>query len=338
MSETQFATGDNLTKKIWSEKVIREAVKDIFFAKFMGRGGYIGQRQNGPDPNAIVMVKEELTKQNGDRITMALRMRLTNDAIDTENADIEGNEEEMVFYDFSVTINEKANAVKAKNKMAIQRPAFNLRSEFKDGLRDWLAEYIDIQSVIALSASPTTNRVIYGGDATSDATIDTTDTFATTVMSKAKRKARLATPKVPPIMVKGKPCYVILMHDYQGKSLKAESAWAQAQREAGPRTDDNPIFSGMYGWWDGMPVHEYERIRTYNNWGAGGNSTGARALLLGSQALCHAWGQRPAWYEKMFDYNRIPGVATDLIWGCTKTAFNSEDFGVVAIDTSYSND
>lgn len=338
MAETAFATGDNLTKKVWSEKVIREAVKDIFFAKFMGRGGYMGQRKDGVDPNAMLMVKEELTKTKGDQITIPLRMRLTNDAIDTESADIEGNEEEMVFHDFSVTISEKANAVKAKNKMAIQRPAFDLRSEFKDGLKDWLAEYVDTQSIIALSTSPTSNRVLYGGDASSDATIDSSDVMSLALISKAKRKARLATPKVMPIMIKGKPWYVMLLHDYQMKSIRAESTWQQAQREANVRGDDNPIFSGAAGYWDNVCLHEYERVRTFNNWGSGANVDGARALLCGAQALCHAWGQRPQWYEKMFDYDRIPGVATDLIWSAKKTAFDGQDFGVIACDTAYAAD
>jgi N4-gp56 family major capsid protein len=331
--DTAFATGDALTAKLWSEKVIREAIKDIFFAKFMGRGGYLGQRDNGVDPKSMIMVKEELTKSKGDAITIPLRMRLSNDAIDTEHADIEGNEEEMTFHDLTVTIAEKANAVKAKNKMALKRPAFDLRTEFKDGLTDWLAEYIDIQSIIALSASPTTNRVIYANDATSDATLDSADIMQTTTIMRARRAARLATPKVSPIMVKGKPFYVCIMHDYQSKSIKAETAWINAQSAAGPRSDDNPLFSGSMGIWDGCVIQEYERTRTYTTWGAGGASSGARALLCGAQALVHAWGQRPQWYEKLFDYNRIPGVATDLIWKAQKTVFNSEDFGVVAIDT-----
>lgn len=338
MSEVQFATGDALTKKVWSEKVIRESIKDIFFAKFMGRGGYMGQREDGVDPMAMISVKEELTKTGGDQITIGLRMRLTNDAIDTENAEIEGNEEEMIFQDFSVSINEKANAVRAKNKMALKRPAFDLRTEFKDGLKDWLAEYIDIQSVIALSAAPTANRVLFGGDATTDATIDASDVMSTTLISKCKRKARLATPKIMSIMVKGKPFYVMFLHDYQMKAVRAESTWTQAQREANVRGDDNPIFSGAAGVWDNVVLHEYERIRQYSTWGSGANVDGARALLCGAQALVHAWGQRPAWYEKMFDYGRIPGVATDLIWGCKKTAFGGEDFGVVAADTAIALD
>lgn len=336
--ETAFATGDALTKKLWSEKTIREAIKDIFFAKFMGKGGYMGQREKGPDSQAIVMVKEELTKTNGDAITIPLRMRLTNDAVDTENANLEGNEEEMVFHDFTVTIQEKGNAVKAKNKMALKRPAFDLRSEFKDGLKDWLTEYIDIQSIIALSTSPTSSENIFGGDATSTATIESADVMSTTLISKAKRTARLNTPKVPPIMVKGKPTYVLLEHDYQHKAVKAESAWQQAQREGNVRGDDNPLFSGAAGYWDGVVLHEYERVRTYSNWGSGADLNGARALLLGAQALVHAWGQRPAWYEKLFDYERIPGVATDLIWRAAKSVFNSKDFGVITVDTAYAAD
>jgi N4-gp56 family major capsid protein len=336
--ETAFATGDALTKKVWSEKTIRESVKDIFFAKFMGKGGYMGQRENGPDLNAVVVVKEELTKTNGDAITIPLRMRLTNDAVDTENANLEGNEEEMVFHDFTVTIQEKGNAVKAKNKMALKRPAFDLRTEFKDGLKDWLSEYIDIQSVLALSTSPTSGETIYGGDATSTATIESADVMSTTVISKGNRKARLHTPKVNPVMSKGKPHYILLEHDYQHKSLRAESTWYQAQQYANVRGEDNPMFSGAAGMWDGVVCHEYERIRTYSDWGSTSDLNGARALLLGAQALVHAWGQRPAWYEKLFDYNRVPGVATDLIWKASKAVFNSKDFGVITIDTSYAGD
>lgn len=85
-------------------------------------------------------------------------------------------------------------------------------------------------------------------------------------------------------------------------------------------------------------IHEYERILTYATWGSGGATPGARALLLGAQAGVHAYAQYPHWYEKLFQYNRIPGVATDLIYEVAKTVFNSEDFGVIAIDTYINTD
>lgn len=333
MTETAFATGDNLTQKLWSESVIREAVKDIFFAKFTGKGGYKEAMNSAPNMNSIITVKSELTKKKGDQITVPLRMRLTNDAVDTENADLEGNEEEMIFHDFSVVVQEKGNAVRAKNKMALQRPAFDLRTEFKDGLTDWLSEYIDIQTITVLSASPTSAENIFGGDATSTADIDSSDTMSTSVISKAKRNARLRTPKVRAVTISGKEYYVLLLHDYQFKAVQAESAWYSAQREAGVRGLDNPMFSGAEGMWDGVVLHKYERIKNYATWGSGSNLNGARALLLGAQAGCHVWAQYPQWYEKLFDYNRIPGVASDLIWRAAKTVFNSKDFGLTTVDT-----
>lgn len=336
MAETNFATGDALTQKLWSEKVIRESIKDIFFAKLMGKSGWEGQSKT-IDPNAVVTVREELTKSKGDQITIPLRMRLTNDAIDSENVDVEGNEEEMIFEDFAIKIYEKANAVKAKSKMALKRPAFDLRTEFKDGLSDWLSEYIDIQCILALSTNPTSGHHIYGGDATSTATIESADVLTTTLIGKARRKAKLNTPKVLPIMVKGKPWYVMLVHDYQMKEIRGEDTWINAQRYANVRGETNPIFTAAAGVYEGVVIQEYERVRTYSNWGSGAVN-GARAVLLGRQALALAWGQRPQWYEKLFQYNRIPGVATDLIWGTAKPVFAGEDFGCITVDTAYAED
>ena len=66
--------------------------------------------------------------------------------------------------------------------------------------------------------------------------------------------------------------------------------------------------------------------------------TGARALLLGRQAGVCAYGQMPQWYEKLFDFNRIPGVAVDVVWKVAKTVYNSVDFATIAIDTYYAAD
>ena len=320
--ETRFASGDALAAKLWSAKLFKESIKDIFFDKYTDESGKMPIQKD-----------MEFTKKKGEIMTFGLRMRLTGDGVNTDSNYLEGNEEEMTFHDFSVTLEERGNAVRAKSKLDLQRPAFDLRSEFKEGLKDWLTEYIDRTIVTALSTSPTSGMNIFGGDATSTADIDSSDTLSTTVISKAKRKARLQTPKVRGVQVDGQEKYLLLCHDYQTKALKAETAWQQAQREANVRGEKNPLFSGALGVWDNVVIKEYERIPTYNTWGAGGTSTGARALLLGRQAGVCAYGQMPSWYEKMFDYNRIPGVAVDVVWKAAKTVFNSEDFACIAIDT-----
>lgn len=320
MADTNFASGDTLTAKVWSAKLFKESIKDTFFSKF-----------TGTSDKSIIQTKNDLTVKAGDKITFGLRMRLTGRGV-TGDGDLEDNEEALVFYDFTVTVDLLANAVRAKSKLALKRPAFDLRAEFKDALRDWLTEIVDIETVEALSASPTTNRNYFGGDATSTANIDASDTFSSTLISKMKRQAKLATPKIRGIIVDGKESFICLAHPYQIKALRAETAWLNAARDAGIRGNKNVIFSGGDSWWDGVMVHEYERIETYNTWG-GSTLDGARALLLGAQAGVHGYAQFPAWYEKLFQYGRIPGVATDLIYEVAKTVFNSEDFGVIAGDT-----
>jgi hypothetical protein len=85
-------------------------------------------------------------------------------------------------------------------------------------------------------------------------------------------------------------------------------------------------------------LHEYDRIETRDNTQVfdTGDTCGenvARALFLGAQAGVHAYGQYPGWYEKMFQYGRVPGVATDMILSNQKCVFDSEDFGVITVDT-----
>ena len=325
--ETRFATGDALAAKLWSAKLFKESIKDIFFEKYTSESG-----------DSIIQKDMEFTKKKGETMTFGLRMRLSGAGVDTDVDYIEGNEEEMTFHDFSVTLLEKGNGVRAKSKLDLQRPAFDLRTEFKNGLKDWLTEYIDSTIITALETSPTTNRNIFGGDATSTADIDSSDTMSTSVISKARRKARLASPKIKGVMVDGQERYLLLLHDYQFKAVQAETAWQQAQREANIRGEKNPLFSGASGVWDNVVLKVYERINTYNTWGSTANLTGARALLLGRQAGVCAYGQMPKWYEKLHDYNRIPGVAVDLVWKAAKTVFNSEDFATIAIDTYYAGD
>ncbi len=113
--ETRFATGDALTAKLFSVKLFRESIKDIFFSKFTGVGF-----------NNIIEKKNELESKKGDAVTFGLKARLTGAGVDTDVDDIEGSEEEITFYDFTVTLIERANAVKAKSKLDLKRPAFDL--------------------------------------------------------------------------------------------------------------------------------------------------------------------------------------------------------------------
>jgi len=376
MADTAFRSDSNLTVIKWSAALYREAMKNLYFGKLVGTGS-----------NAIIERKTDLTKDVGDQIRFGLRMRLTGQGRSDDQA-LEGYEEALTFHDFSTKVHLRANAVRAAGKMSMRRTKFDIRSEARSALADWLREMIDDDTVLALSGlanpaivdddgavesavSPSTNRKWYGGQNASgsiadDSGYDLGDSgiadggtseissylFGTAVISLIKRKAQLATPKIRPAVVDGKEVYVMLIHPYQAKALKAETAWKEAQQYAQVRGSKNPLFTGALGMWDGVVIHEYERILTRTGDGTGTdpstyfesddpcaqNITVARALFLGAQAGVHAYAQMPGWYEKNFEYGRVPGVATDIIYRAAKTRFNSEDFGVITVDTAVATD
>ena len=51
MSITEILTSDPITKKLWNEKLFREASKESYFDKFMNA-----------DPNSIVYLKDDFMK------------------------------------------------------------------------------------------------------------------------------------------------------------------------------------------------------------------------------------------------------------------------------------
>ena len=354
MADTQFLTDNALTVHKWSAVLFKEALADMYLSKFIGK-----------DDKSIIQTKSDLEKEQGDKINFALRMKLQG-AGQTGDSNLEGNEEALVFHNFPVKIDLRGHSVKAAGKMTMKRTKFDIKNEAKNALADWMSEILDKDLIYALSGlanpvgtiavnSPSTNRKWYGGQSTggvvtavaNDAAINsnTAHLFGTEVISTIKRKAELSTPKIRPVNVAGKEYFVCYVHPYQAKALRAESAWQQAQREAMPSAKDNPIFSGALGMWDGVVIQKYDSIETRSATqvfetgdavAAGMNV--ARALFCGAQAGVIAYGQYPGWYEKMFQYGRVPGVATDVIYGVAKTEFNNEDFGVITIDTAFVTD
>ncbi len=173
-----------------------------------------------------------------------------------------------------------------------------------------------------------------------------TDLITPELISKAKVKAKMANPKIQPLRIKGENFYVLFVHPWQAYDLKQNATFAQARREAEVRGADNPIFTGALGVWDGVIIKEHEFVPFLDisasgyNFEAAASGTQAgvdafRAILCGRQAGVFAkCKQTKGWVEKSFDYGNKTGFATGIIGGIQKTAFNSKDYGVIAIDTA----
>ena len=201
------------------------------------------------------------------------------------------------------------------------------------------------------TAGGTLERV--AGDANIDSTTD--NLFGTKVISEVKRMAETTFSTagafqnpLRPVIVDGEKHYLMFISPYQAKSLKNETAWQQAQRDAGIRGKKNALFTGALGIWDGVVIKEtpWCHIRYGENSTTASeyfDSTGdtcasgiyvARGLFCGAQSAVMGYGKMPSWVEEKFDYNTKLGVHTDMIYGVKKTVFNSVEFGCITVDTA----
>lgn len=315
----------NLVQKAWAKQLWTEALKETYFNKFTGEG-----------ENSIIQTKTELKKDAGDKITVPLLMNLVGDGITGDNT-LEGNEEALQFYDCPVEIDQIRHAVKLKGRFEEQKTQINLRTSAKNALKKWFSEKMEKMVVAALTTTPDADHVIYAGGVANKNAIAATNKMTADLISAAARKAKTATPKIRRPVVDGKEYYVMLVDPYQARDLKADTKWVEAQKFAAARGENNPIFTGMLGVYDGVIVHEYEYLPRANNTASTPVKCGT-ALLLGCQAGIRAVGKEAFWEEDTFDYHNQYGVATGAILGFQKSKFNSKDFATIQVITSSVDD
>lgn len=313
-ANTDFGTADALTKKAWAEdKLFRSMMKSLFFTNMMGTSA-----------DSIIQIKNELTKSKGDKITFGLRVPMTGrgQTSSTTGIRLEDNLEAVVFQDFAVTIEEKGNGVGVQSKLAIQRPAFDLRSELGDALKEWATNELETVMLERMLASPSTNRYL-------DETGSGYGKFTLATLRRLKVKAALSTPKVRPTNVDGKKVFVLLAHEYVVADLLTDDDFVNIMVNAADRGSKNPLIVGADYFVDGVAIYKCDREQMLSSGGV------ATSLFLGAQAGVIAWAQKPDWNEFKQDAGRLPVLTTDMLVGIAKTVFDSEDYGVIAVDNTY---
>ena len=320
-----WATG--LQVEEWSKELYHDVNKELFWFKFMGTGS-----------NNVIQVKNELSAKKGDTIHFGLRARLSGSGVENDDT-LEGNEEEMPVYNFSVGVSQLRNAVRSEGQEFEGKYLYPFRMEALDALKVWLAETKDQYFFSALALSPTN---VVG---TAKTSLATTDLMSPALISKAKARAKLPTgshSRIRPVRVEGKSYYMMIMSPEQIYDLKRDPEWLQASREAGPRGSTNPIFTDSVGVFDGVLIYEHENVSTFDD-GGGAAVHGAMASLVGAQALVHANNRQTIWKEKTFDYANQLGISggfmqnrydSSATGGNIKAVFNSVDFAHIAVYTA----
>lgn len=353
MATTNYGTNNPLAVKLWSKMLAVEALKATWIYRFIADG-----------TNAMIQVKDETSKSAGDQITYGLRMQLTGNGV-LGDGTLEGNEEALTTFSDALIINQLRHAVRSQGRMSQQRVPFSVRDEALSGLRDWWADRIDYAgfnqlcgnlgpSTINLTASdirwtglqatiaPDTAHYTNAQGGANDTTITSANTFNLTMIDVAVEKAKTLVPAIRPVGVKGKKYDVAWLHPYSVTDLRTSTAtgqWLDIQKAAmtGGLVDDNPIFDGSLGVYNGVILHEDYRVsQGYNPTGNVAITTVRRNVFCGAQAGMIGFGRDNAinkftWVEELFDYENQLGVSAGLIFGLKKTVFNSADFATIVM-------
>jgi len=197
-------------------------------------------------------------------------------------------------------------------------------------------------------SAPDTGHLLYGGAATSKASLASTDKMSVTVIEKAINKAEMMQARDPktanmvPVTNGADDQYVLLMSPFQEYDLRTNTStgqWLDIQKAAAAAEGrKSPIFMGSLGMINNTVLHKHRNAIRFSDYGSGSNVSAARALFMARQAAVVAYGTagglRYSWEENTKDYGNEPTVASGFIGGIKKTVFNGKDFGVISIDTA----
>ena len=349
MAQTSYGVNANEAVKLWSRKLMREALKQTWASRFMGTGS-----------DSVVQILDDTSKGPGDRLRTVLRMQLSGAGIQGDGT-LEGNEEGLVTYTDDLLIDQLRHAVRSSGKMSEQRIPFSVREEARMGLQDWWADRYDTWFMNQLSGNsaqsdtrysgnnaplaPDANHQIFANAHASEATMTATASaqFTLSLIDQVVLKAKTINPVIRPVNTEAGQKYVLFITPEQHYDLRRNTAtleWGDIQKAAmqGGNISDNPIFTGALGEYNGCILHEAFRLPRITS--AGGSQVG-RAVLAGAQAATFGFGRdnspnRMSWVEELFDYGNQLGVSAGCIAGLKKTRFNGADFSTIVISAAHS--
>jgi N4-gp56 family major capsid protein len=359
MAQTTVPFGDPKAAKKWSAGL----------AVDFNRSSYFSRKFIASDGNSVIQKKNELETDSGDTVSFDLSVQLRGEPVYGDNR-ARGHEESLRFYTDTVIIDQFRKPVSGGGKMTRKRTVHDLRKVARDRLGDYLPAFIDELIFIYLSGArgvnadyivgtgwtghagnalqtPDANHNMFGGSATSDATITSTDVMSKALIERAAVRAEMSraidnsAANMMPVRIGGEDHYVCVMSPYQAYNLRSSTTagdWLDIQKAAATAEGaKNAIFAGSLGMVNNVILHSHSKVVRFSNWGTGSNLPGARALFLGRQAGILAFGGKSGmsfdWAEELQDYGNEPGIAGGAIFGFKKARFNGNDFGVIALDT-----
>jgi len=367
MPRTIVGAGDpKAVKKYSAFLAVDTSRKSYWNKKFMG----VGEEAQTP-----LQTLPHLENDAGDTISYDLVMQLKMKPIQGD-AQLRGKEEDLKFYTDSLLIDQLRGGVNTGGKMTRKRTIHDLRKVARVRQSDWWARLFDETLFMYLSGArginpdyiedttftgyannafkaPDAQHQLYGGDASSKATIDATDKMSLKLIDRCVARAEVmgggttGIPAIQPVMIDGEEHFVMVMHPWAEYDLRTDNStggWLDIQKALATfEGRGSPICKGGLGIHNNVILHKHKGVIRFTDYGAGGNVQAARNLFLGRQAGVVAFGSpgtglRFDWNEELEDRGNQVVITTASIFGVKKSRFTIDgtdyDFGVIAADTA----
>lgn len=368
MAETDFGALSAARKKLWAAQTWKEGRDQSFWFS----NGFVGSGDS--DMNKPIHRIKELTKtERGDTVVMQLVADLQDDGTAGDNK-LSGREEALVNDAQEIKVDQLRHGTKSKGEMSEQRTVIRFRAESRGKLSFWIADKMDELGHLAVGGraftlnndgsartdsqlpqlsfasdvvAASTNRIIYAGAATTEASLTASDTIGWNLIVKAKTTAKRK--RLRPIRQNGKEYYAIVLSTEQMRDLLQDTVYQTIVSRAAERGSKNPLFMNATAVVQGVILYDHNKVYTtqglvsgVGKWGAGANVEGAQAQLFGAQAMGFATiGETFTRESDIDDYGNQPGIAYGRKFGILKPQFRSradgnatEDFGTIAIKTA----
>ncbi|CAN7469680.1 N4-gp56 family major capsid protein [Variovorax sp. LjRoot175] len=366
---TLIGVNDPQAVKKWASLMAVAINKASYWSK-----KFVGE---GKDARLPIQRIDDLESGAGDEVTVDLLMPMNMEPLVGDEV-LDGKEQALKYFTDRLRIDQVRGGADLGSRMTKKRTLRNLRQDAKRVSTDWWKRLQDELYFIYLSGSrgtgggmiwsagnpifsvnaptaPDSMHQMYGGAATSKASLVVGDTFKLRLIDKAVAKAETMGGdgsdelSMIPVSIEGGDHYIALMHTFQADSMRQDAGtggWLDIQKAAAAAEGkSNPIFSGALGMYNDVVLHKHRNVIRFSDYGAGSNVNAARALFLGSQAALVAFGDnetgtRYRWTEETKDHGNSVAIGTHSIMGVKKATYKSKDgatvrdFGVIAMDTA----
>lgn len=182
MAATTFARGGsntNLVPQKWSKDDFKFAFEKNPLLPYIG-----------PGEDKIIQVDKNFVKEQGDKLTFALRGLLTGDGQGNDGA-YSGNGEAMTFFDMSVLLAERGHSTALNGNMTEQSAYAKLRPKGQAAIREWVGLVQASDCIDSLSGLQSKNHI--SGRVLGDNAVDVSSVQIATVNQTALTKGAAVT-------------------------------------------------------------------------------------------------------------------------------------------------